>query len=752
MHADAGAHQMGVLLAVAVAVGGGAEPSKAAGQGHSTRDSRAAAAAAAAAVSATIAIAGFSSFTLSPGRRPGSTRADASNPGSVAAGGPGASATPGGGGGGGEGLPGGRSGGGGGGEGLPGGRSGGGGGARATSSSSLSSLAGSSSRVHSRASYKLVAEALRLRLLLEGAGREVWALRNRLAAADAEAEAQREAEWTIHLEGMRGVLDSHGRLQQGSPFVGGGGLEASGSGSGGGGQGRAGGSASDSGGGGGVLVQRTASEPAARGTPAPAGSCEDAARPAGQPPDAGVSGTPAAACSSATAAVSEPDAFGAAAATAAAALEAAAAEPTSAPLAAPAPTPSSSPDGDGGSPDPACTTCQRAADPAFVALYWVTRPAVALVVAKPSPAVRPTFATVLRWLHRRVRAQGVATYVEPSMLRTDLGLACKRPTASTPGRGGRGDGEGEGDEGGEYEEGEVGEEEDWMPGCATGVPQLLSWPAAEGDDCCSQMVPPDVAAAVDFVVVLGGDGTVLWTCHIFGNQSVPPVVPFNLGSLGFLTPFDPAKAEEVLARVVDGGFPIMLRHRLHCSIVRNATCATAAAPEGGACPAGAGLRDREWVVLNEVVIDRGMSSFLTNLECYCDGAFVTHVQGDGLIVATPTGSTAYNLAAGGSMVHPQVPGILFTPICPHSLSFRPLIFPDHVSLCVQVPANSRAQLWCSFDGKDRQALNAGDAVMIRMSAWPVPTICSENASMDWFSGVREGLHWNMRRLQAGAGQ
>lgn len=82
-------------------------------------------------------------------------------------------------------------------------------------------------------------------------------------------------------------------------------------------------------------------------------------------------------------------------------------------------------------------------------------------------------------------------------------------------------------------------------------------------------------------------------------------------------------------------------------------------------------------MLNEVVLDRGISPYLTNLETYCDGSFVTHVQGDGLIVATPTGSTAYSLAAGGPMVHPQVPCVLFTPVCPHSLSFRPLMFPDH---------------------------------------------------------------------------
>ncbi|GIL94129.1 hypothetical protein Vretimale_298 [Volvox reticuliferus] len=420
------------------------------------------------------------------------------------------------------------------------------------------------------------------------------------------------------------------------------------------------------------------------------------------------------------------------------------------------------PNGDG---VPSCQTCQAMSpEPAFVALCWVTPPAAVLVVAKPSPVVRPAFERVLVWLHQR----GVVTYVEPSILSDWPGLSCKPqrlqsdrlphrllPSPLTVDAGEAGlSGAGPG-----WDEDDLEEEDSgMMPGCYTGVPLLRSWPANEGDDCHSQMVPPGVAAAVDFVVVLGGDGTVLWTCHIFGNQSVPPVVPFNLGSLGFLTPFDPANAEEVLQHIVEGGFPVMLRHRLHCHIVRAADVQCALGTDAGTASSGSGTVSggcgvsREWVVLNEVVIDRGISSFLTNLECYCDGSFVTHVQGDGLIVATPTGSTAYNLAAGGSMVHPQVPGILFTPICPHSLSFRPLVFPDHVSLCVQVPGNSRAQMWCSFDGKDRQALNAGDAVVIRMSAWPVPTVCSKDASRDWFSGVREGLHWNMRRLQAGAGQ
>uniref|UniRef100_A0A0D9ZYM5 NAD kinase n=1 Tax=Oryza glumipatula TaxID=40148 RepID=A0A0D9ZYM5_9ORYZ len=154
------------------------------------------------------------------------------------------------------------------------------------------------------------------------------------------------------------------------------------------------------------------------------------------------------------------------------------------------------------------------------------------------------------------------------------------------------------------------------------------------------------------------------------------------------------------------------------------------------------------LVLNEVTIDRGMSSYLTYLECYCDSSFVTRVQGDGLIISTTSGSTAYSLAAGGSMVHPQVPGILFTPICPHSLSFRPLILPEYVTLRVQVPINSRGQAWASFDGKGRKQLGPGDALICSISPWPVPTACLVDSTTDFLRSIHEGLHWNLRKSQS----
>jgi NAD+ kinase len=239
---------------------------------------------------------------------------------------------------------------------------------------------------------------------------------------------------------------------------------------------------------------------------------------------------------------------------------------------------------------------------------------------------------------------------------------------------------------------------------------------------------------VDLIVTLGGDGTVLWAASLFKGP-VPPVVAFSLGSLGFMTPFPSEQYRDCLDNVLNGPFSITLRNRLQCHVIRDA--------------AKDELETEEPIlVLNEVTIDRGISSYLTYLECYCDSSFVTCVQGDGLIISTTSGSTAYSLAAGGSMVHPQVPGILFTPICPHSLSFRPLILPEYVTLRVQVPHNSRGQAWASFDGKDRKLLSPGDALICSISPWPVPTACLVDSTTDFLRSIHEGLHWNLRKSQS----
>ena len=176
---------------------------------------------------------------------------------------------------------------------------------------------------------------------------------------------------------------------------------------------------------------------------------------------------------------------------------------------------------------------------------------------------------------------------------------------------------------------------------------------------------------------------------------------------------------------------LSIRMRLECRILNAA----------GACRA-------RYNVLNEVVIDRGISPYLAALECFCDDVHLTTVQADGVIFATPTGSTAYAMAAGSSVVHPAVPCILVTPICPHVLSFRSMVFPDHVVLRCFMPDDSRAETAAvAFDGKHRQELRRGDSVEIKMSPYPVPTINRVDHSSDWLTSLKRNLYFNARPRQ-----
>jgi len=192
----------------------------------------------------------------------------------------------------------------------------------------------------------------------------------------------------------------------------------------------------------------------------------------------------------------------------------------------------------------------------------------------------------------------------------------------------------------------------------------------------------------------------LHASHLF-KQSVPPIVTFNLGSLSFLTTFEFRDFKKALEDVIYGipdsadtsickipecyseGVLVTLRMRLLCEIYRHNSDQPA----------------KSYECLNEVVVDRGASPYLTNIECFENGRPITRVatrlsvtlecikmqvQADGIMLATPTGSTAYSVAAGGSMVHPHVAAILVTPICPHSLTFRPVILPDYADVELRV--------------------------------------------------------------------
>ncbi|OMJ13606.1 putative kinase [Smittium culicis] len=154
-------------------------------------------------------------------------------------------------------------------------------------------------------------------------------------------------------------------------------------------------------------------------------------------------------------------------------------------------------------------------------------------------------------------------------------------------------------------------------------------------------------------------------------------------------------------------------------------------------------------VLNEVVVDRGPNPFLSVLELYANEQHLTSVQADGIVISTPTGSTAYSLSAGGSLVHPDIPAMLITPICPHTLSFRPMLLPEATDLKIEVPLDSRNTAWVSFDGRNRLELNRGDYIKVSPSNFPVPSMNHPdcNKGNEWFENLTQSFNWNTRMRQ-----
>ncbi|KAL9122634.1 MAG: hypothetical protein Q9187_000825, partial [Circinaria calcarea] len=197
----------------------------------------------------------------------------------------------------------------------------------------------------------------------------------------------------------------------------------------------------------------------------------------------------------------------------------------------------------------------------------------------------------------------------------------------------------------------------------------------------------------DLVLTLGGDGTVLFTSYLF-QRVVPPILSFSLGSLGFLTNFQYTDYKTSLNRIMgEAGMRVNLRMRFTCTVYR----ANLSRPGNKQASTVDMVESEQFEVLNELVIDRGPSPYVSNLELYGDNELLTVVQADGCIFSTPTGSTAYSLSAGGPLTHPSIPGILLTPICPHTLSFRPMVLSDSLLLKVCVPRNSRSTAYASFD-------------------------------------------------------
>ncbi|GBG34251.1 NAD kinase [Hondaea fermentalgiana] len=213
---------------------------------------------------------------------------------------------------------------------------------------------------------------------------------------------------------------------------------------------------------------------------------------------------------------------------------------------------------------------------------------------------------------------------------------------------------------------------------------------------------------IDLCVAVGGDGTIIWLSHLF-PRGCPPVYSIHMGSLGFLSAFALSEARSTLRSVIENIMVLTLRMRLEARVLpaRKTRGSSSQGTAGGAAQTRV-IR----TVLNEIVVDRGPESSIINCDLFIGNSEtpITHVQGDGIIVSTPTGSTAYSLSAGGSMVHPAIPCVAITPVCPHSLSFRPIVIPDTSQVRIKVNEAARSSAWVSFDGRDRLELKQGESV------------------------------------------
>ncbi|KAL8736038.1 MAG: hypothetical protein Q9166_000600 [cf. Caloplaca sp. 2 TL-2023] len=258
----------------------------------------------------------------------------------------------------------------------------------------------------------------------------------------------------------------------------------------------------------------------------------------------------------------------------------------------------------------------------------------------------------------------------------------------------------------------------------------------------------------DFAVTLGGDGTLLYASWLF-QRIVPPVLSFALGSLGFLTKFDYVDYQGTLTTAFKDGITVSLRLRFEATIMRTQTAQNDKKHDlveeliGDEAENNLTHKpDGSYTILNDIVIDRGPNPTMSSTELFMDEKFMTSVQADGVCVATPTGSTAYNLAAGGSLCHPENPVILVTAICAHTLSFRPVILPDTIVLRVGVPYDARTSSWASFDGRERVEIRQGDYVTISASRYPFANVMPQGSGgEDWIGSISRTLNWNSRQRQ-----
>ena len=230
---------------------------------------------------------------------------------------------------------------------------------------------------------------------------------------------------------------------------------------------------------------------------------------------------------------------------------------------------------------------------------------------------------------------------------------------------------------------------------------------------------PAIGAQCDLGLVVGGDGTMLGIGRQLAHFGVP-LVGINQGRLGFITdiPFD--SFVTTLAPMLRGEYEEDHRSLIHARVMRDNHCVFDA------------------LAMNDVVVNRGATSGMVELRVEVDGHFVANQRADGLIIATPTGSTAYALSAGGPLLHPSIPGWVLVPIAPHTLSNRPIVLANATEIAIEIVAGRDAS--ASFDMQSLASLLHGDRIVVRRSKHHVRFLHPKGWS--YFDTLREKLHWN----------
>ena len=245
----------------------------------------------------------------------------------------------------------------------------------------------------------------------------------------------------------------------------------------------------------------------------------------------------------------------------------------------------------------------------------------------------------------------------------------------------------------------------------------------------SEIVPEEqLGAACDLAVVLGGDGTMLRASRLLADRG-RPVLGVNLGQLGFLTPFAAGEARGAIEAAIAGELPRAARMRLAVTFRRP-----------GAEPV---VR----CALNDAVVHQGAMARLVEIEATCDDELIASYRADGLIIATPTGSTAYNMAAGGPIVVPGMAAMTMTPICAHALTNRPLVLHETAKVRLRLGADVRGVI-LTVDGQWGHSFLPGDVAEVTAASAPLILFASPKA---FFDLMRDKLHWDARVQRKGGG-